>query len=245
MDNCYILKADNFSEFYGYESFLKFKYQRIFRPNLEIDNEYSAYGIEVLLDAKKMVHLGVSKYDLENIICYGEAANKSLDFTLFFNHYQAIFINIERANLCDVRILRRIVDTSRQLRASNIELVVEVTERDPCKNCSRIIEGLKYLSSMQVSLACDDFDYVCLDTEYAFKRIAKYFNYIKVDIPNNKFEKIRFDLFMELYGENKKIIIEKVESNSQLKLLENKPIWGIQGFLFCEGCSFPILQADN
>ncbi|MBL4560996.1 MAG: EAL domain-containing protein [Labilibaculum sp.] len=216
---------------------LRYRYQNIFSADSvsEINGGYNAIASELLIDRKLSIHSNAE--DLDFVIHFGEAANKTLDYACAYSLSSplSIFINIERSNLCDVKVIKRICDISKRLELFGTELVVEVTERDFCSKCTKVLEGLTYLKSKEVVLAKDDFDYLTLDFKSINTELALFYEYVKIDVPLNFKEKVIFDDFVEAHYKTKKIIVEKIETKEQLKMLDLIKLWGVQGFLFCKG----------
>ncbi|MFQ2293909.1 hypothetical protein ACK323_20650 [Aeromonas enteropelogenes] len=194
----------------------------------------SVLGYEVLLDFSKV------KRD-EDQLChpYYKAINdgRALDYLLnsiltkpmiFFE--KKIFINVERINLCNKFLIRKLVAASNLLFLNNdVELVVEITERNQCGNCTDIVQGLNFLKRNTVSLAADDFDIYNGDFRDREVLMGLY-DYIKVIMPTSSLEASTLNKFVTSRKED--IIIEMVEDASLLKKLNIKSVYGYQGYAY-------------
>lgn len=247
MKKCYILNSKKFSDIYDKNIDLRFKFQGIFDAKKIFKHKYTncMLGSEILVDFSKSAHLGTSEEALDTLILLGNAANKSLDYASTFIKSSLLFVNMERSNLCDIKVLKRIIDISKKLASLGVELVIEITERDFCSSCTRVIEGLSYLKMEKVSLARDDFDYMNLDFKSAGSELKLYYDYVKVEMPLNKAEYSYFNDFLATHYQSKKIVIERIENKTQLKSLDIDKIWGLQGFLFCRGIPLPTIRDKN
>ncbi|MCE9789994.1 EAL domain-containing protein, partial [Shewanella chilikensis] len=158
---------------------------------------------------------------------------KQLDF---INDY--IFINIERSHLCDNHLISEIIRLSFILKEYNSNLVVEVTERDHCGSCARIIEGIKLLRKSNIMLAIDDFDIYKNDlSDILYNDDTKdLFDIVKINIP----EQYLIATLNKFVSEcDKKIIVEMVETEEQLEQVKNiSNIWGVQGYIYDRGVKF-------
>ena len=244
MKECYILNSNDFSRICDFKSLLRFKYQNIFKADMDslIHRSESIIGAELLVDAPRLIEAGVPKSELAHIVCLGEVDLGCLEYAELFLGKDKIFVNIEKVSLCDVKLLKSISSSSSKLKLIGVELVVEITERDFCDSCVRIIEGLSYLKDEKVKLAKDDFEYLDYISDKISRELELYYDYIKVDVPINSLELDRFKEFMEKFGENKRIIIERVETIDQLENINLEKVWGLQGFLFCKGVSIPKMS---
>lgn len=192
-------------------------------------------GVEVLLDFQR------AQGEIGNgIIEYTRAINdgRSLDFllnallkkTLAYSQ-KKIFINVERMNLCNKVLLRKIATTSRKLYVENdTELVVEITERNPCGYCADILHGLVFLKKNKVYLAVDDFDLYHGDFRNKEVDIGLY-DYIKVNIPESIEQARKLNEFVS--SRKEKIIIEMVDEHNKIRKLGiSNNVFGYQGFAY-------------
>lgn len=244
MNNCYILNSKTYSNIYDNKIDLRFKFQSIFdaKSIMEYKHTNILLGAEILVDFHKSACLGSTEEVLEKLVSLGNAAHKSLDYASTFLNSSLVFVNMERSNLCDVKILKRICDLSKRLSILGVELVIEITERDFCFSCTRIMEGLSYLKMEKVLLASDDFDYINNDFKEPGSELNLFYDYVKVEVPLNIENKECFDDFVNTHYQSKKIIIERIENINQLQSLDTNKIWGLQGFLFCKGVPLPQIR---
>lgn len=218
---------------------LNYKVQKI----VDINNKVVAG--ELLVDFSR----AESNLELQtylNAINLGIITQFSLDFafnnitnTTNLNKFSTLFFNLERNNLCDVRILSQILELNLVCSLNGLELVVEITERDKCGKCCNVIKGLTFLKERGIKLALDDYDYVFGDFRYNELKLG-YYDYVKVDMSKNQLE---LDLLRNFVFENNKyfkkgIIVERIEASDELyKNLPHQYIYGYQGFFFCKGIS--------
>ncbi len=191
-------------------------------------------GHEVLLDFKK-----AKKYVPEGLVQYKKAINDgtALDHLLsrFLNQELSIFdtkvfINVERMNLCNKILLRKINFVAKNIfRSNNVELVVEITERNPCGFCINIMDGLAYMKRNGILLAADDFD--IYGDDFRGKEVGMgLYDFIKVIMPKSTIEATIFNHFVsERRGE---VILEMVEDHHQLGKWNLAPVYGYQGFAY-------------
>lgn len=244
MKECYILNTNNFGRKCDVRSVLSFKYQNIFRADMSsiVHRSENIIGAELLIDTNRLIESGVTKDELENVIFLGEADFASLKCSEVFLGKEKLFINIEKVSLCNVKLLKSISESNIKLKLIGVDLVVEITERDFCNNCVRIIEGLTYLKSEGVKLARDDFDYTAHINGRDERELELYYDYIKIETPINNIEVRTFNDFINMFGRKKRIIVERVETIEQLRNINLDKVWGLQGFLFCKGVSIPRLS---
>ncbi|QYJ86039.1 hypothetical protein K0I73_18090 [Shewanella mesophila] len=247
MNNCYILKSSFYEPTRNLAVELRFKYQNIFSTKVSYtnniaDKQGSILGAELLLDFNFLSERGASHAEVNDIIVLGEAANGAIDcasqFTRFTNK-KVIFINLERSNLCDVKILRRVVTLNESLNLVGVKLVVEITERNYCGRCCRIVQGLTYLKSCDIKLACDDYNFIGHELGAYDTELLLFYDYIKLEMPVGEADVNRMNEFIEYYGTDKKIILEKIEVNEQLNNVSLDNVWGLQGFAYCKGICLP------
>ena len=241
MEACYILKSLDYDSLRGISSLLRFKYQNIFLPNLTSVKHQgdNIVGAELLVDFDYLEAIGIARHQSYRMICMGEASHKSLDYVAAITGKRVVFVNIERSNLCEIKILKRITILNTRLNLLGVELVVEVTERDFCGQCCRVIDGLTYLKNNDVKLACDDFDYTSFRLNQFNSELTLYYDYVKLEFPDNRNEIQDFNKFIKHFSDSKKIIIERIETIEQLRELPLDKLWGVQGFLFCKGVKLP------
>ncbi|MDV7105981.1 EAL domain-containing protein [Vibrio sp. TH_r3] len=152
-----------------------------------------------------------------------------------------LFINIERSCVCNRVIINEIIHFKKYLMTLNIELVLEVTEREAsvCWACSEIYSGLSELSKNQVLLAVDDYD--IYNGDFRSSELSIY-NYIKIEVPKNENQYQQLDSFIRNSQSTLNIVIERIESQAELTRVTQKGIAtslrGFQGFVF--GKPLPI-----
>ncbi|WP_421224192.1 EAL domain-containing protein [Aeromonas enteropelogenes] len=190
-------------------------------------------GYEVLLNLSPAFISSLGAHD--KFILNGCALEHTLNFlhrTPKSKSYgKKIFINIDRSNLCNKIFLRKIVALFNSLHQRyNIELVIEITERNICGFCLSIAEGMSFLVKNGVSLAVDDFDiysgdFRCLEVDLDM------YKYIKIEVPKTEEEYSLLDSFI---NDNKKgrIVIERIESQEQLNNINVQEIYACQGYFF-------------
>lgn len=244
MDDCYILKSSSYEYARKLAIDLRFKYQNIFNTKVSsstniADKQKNIIGVELLLDFNFLYEKGISYNEANEIIYQGEAAHGAIDCAPLIAGKEVIFINLERSNLCDMKILRRVVTLSDRLRFAGVQLVVEITERNYCGRCSRIVQGLTYLKSSNVKLACDDYNFIGYELGVNDAGLLLFYDYIKLELPVGDADFNRMSEFIEYYGSEKKIILERVEANEQLNNVNFEKVWGLQGFAYCKGISLP------
>lgn len=147
---------------------------------------------------------------------------------------QYIFVNIERSNLCDIALIATVIDAVRVAKKHGVVLVVEVTERNHCRDCRRVGEGLEMLSRAGVLLAADDYD--IYGGDFRSEEVdAGLYEFIKVNAPLTAREGDFLKRVCEQRDE--KFIIERIEGTDCLSLDPNLApfIWGYQGYLFDVG----------
>ncbi|HEH9404375.1 TPA: hypothetical protein SIA26_004580 [Aeromonas bestiarum] len=199
-----------------------------------VSYEQDVIGYEVLLDFEKAQAL-IS----DGLMLYTKAINdgSALDYLLSmlmkdnFSFFSTkIFINVERINLCNETLLRKINLAAKNLLKTNqVELVVEITERNPCGYCVDIMYGLVYLTRCKVLLAVDDFDIYGDDFRKKEINIGLY-DFIKIIMPKSTAEAIVFNQFVST--RNEKIIVEMVEVHNHLEQWELNVVYGYQGFAY-------------
>ncbi|MFB2732886.1 hypothetical protein [Shewanella mangrovisoli] len=244
MKNCYLLKSCLYEKTRNLAVELRFKYQNIFSTKVSSTNNLAGkreniVGAELLLDFNFLLERGVSHTEVNDIISLGEAANSAIDYASQLTSKGVIFINLERSNMCDVKILNRVITLNEILNTLGVQLVIEITERNYCGRCFRIIQGLTYLKSFDVKLACDDYNFIGHELGACDVELLLYYDYIKLEMPVGEADVNRMNEFIKYYGSDKKIILEKIEENEQLKNVNLDKIWGLQGFAYCKGICLP------
>lgn len=233
LSNCHVLNG----LYYHQNLDFKFKSQRI------VDSEKNVIGVEILLDFEAAAFTGRTQ-EYQDAIHFGGALFPGINRVIRLlddkwcsgETNQKLFINVERSNLCDVRALSSIVELSIFLFQQSIDLIVEITERNPCGRCVRVLEGINYLRNAGICLAVDDYDYVDGDFREVELHCGLY-EFVKVNLPKNDEEKRKLNFFIESsIATNKlKLIIERVETLDEFSSLPAESIYGFQGFLFCKG----------
>lgn len=212
----------------------KFKSQGIYSPILERQN----IGIEILVDFEKSNINARSNIDMilseasEILVSKIIRSLRSKPTGNWHNKY--IFINLERSNLCNILLIKRLATLSQHFSSLGINLVIEITERNPCGECHSVRVGLDNLYHEGLTLAVDDFE--LYKGDFRASEINKHhFDYIKVDMPRTNIELRLLESFIQNRPEH--IIVERIENKRQLKELEklSGQIWGYQGYLFDTG----------
>ncbi|MGF1755298.1 EAL domain-containing protein [Vibrio makurazakiensis] len=229
-------KLNNFTQYK-----CQYKYQEIRRVNPQSGR---MIGVEVLLDNNILSELrkdGVINYYLQRshvsrelvARLYSSVINNK-DNTMFDKEY--IFINLERSHLCDLFLIGDIITLHDALKGINTKLVVEITERNNCLDCSKIREGIEILNKNKIILAVDDYD-IYSEVEPDF-RLSEYnaglYELVKIRAPKNLKELTVFYVFCK--SSPLKIIVEQIESEDDANLMIALDlIWGMQGFHFHKG----------
>ncbi|CAJ1807374.1 hypothetical protein PEKONANI_01454 [Aeromonas jandaei] len=149
-----------------------------------------------------------------------------------------LFINIERRDLCDVQVLTSLVELSNKLYIDrDIELVVEITERNNCSDYFKFHQALHFLAEKKVSLAVDDYD--IYNGDFREKEVFEHslYTYVKINMPHEKDEQSALKEFLRNNEGKRRVIVERVEYDDDLKVLSLLPLFGFQGFLF-DGLQF-------
>lgn len=191
----------------GYEILLNFDHAR-------------KCGEGILAEYKKgMLDLSVTEYTLSKLMCIDGFGFNSKRF----------FVNIERNHLCNVQLLRKAALVSKELFLNNIELVLEITERNPCGKCIKVLNGLHFLKNAGVSLAVDDYDIYNGDFRTP-EVLAGVYDYIKIEMPMNEHERQCFNAFSLQFAQQgrQRIILERVEYLDDVKPLVRP--FGLQGY---------------
>lgn len=232
---CRLLQVDDFP-FNIDEKDLILTSETVFHYRLQkiVSYQQHVIGYEVLLDFSK-AHLGMQ----DGLVQYTKAINdgSALDYLLsklingdlkIFS--TRLFINVERMNLCNKILLRKINLAAKKLLQTNqVEMVVEITERNPCGYCVDIMHGLVYLKRSNVLIAVDDFDIYGDDFRKKEVNIGLY-NFIKVIMPKSSVEAAIFNDFVS--GRHEKIILEMVEEHYHIEQWKLCVAYGYQGFAY-------------
>ncbi|MDV7105983.1 EAL domain-containing protein [Vibrio sp. TH_r3] len=154
-----------------------------------------------------------------------------------------LFINIERSCVCNRVVINQIVHFKNHLKDLNIELVLEVTERELsiCSACQEISSGLLELSINQVNLAADDYDVYADDFRAAELSV---YDYVKIEAPKTDYEYEQLKSFLQISNNKFNIIIERVESQAVFNRVCNAEIaarlQGYQGYTFGKSVALNI-----
>lgn len=150
--------------------------------------------------------------------------------SIFNEKHTLIFVNIERASLCDVRGLNQIRELSILLRHLGGNLVVGLTNANPCKRCPRVLQGLLFLKENDILLAANDFNYLAQDFRDSELKSHLY-DFVKLSMPNTDdgMDILVEFIHSELVLNGLKVIVEAVEIMDHLKSLDKSRIYGYQG----------------
>ncbi|MGL5668561.1 MAG: hypothetical protein ACRDD9_20835 [Shewanella sp.] len=244
MNDCYILKSLRYEHIRNLAVNLRFKYQNIFSTKvISVDSiagkRESIVGAELLLNFYFLLERGISHTEINDFITLGEAAHGAIDCASLLAGKGVVFINLERSNLCDVKILNRVINLNETFKNFGVQLVVEITERNYCGKCYRIIQGLTFLKSFDIKLACDDYNFIGHNIGVNDVELLLFYDYIKLEVPVGEADIDKMNEFIEYYGSEKKIILEKIEVNEQLTNVNLDNVWGLQGFAYCKGICLP------
>lgn len=195
-----------YDDILGYEILLDFDHAR-------------KHGQNVLAEYKKgMLDSSVTEFTLSQLVRVGGMG---------FNP-KRFFVNIERNHLCNPHLLRKAALVSKELFLNDVELVLEITERNPCGKCNRVLSGLRFLKDVGVSLAIDDYNIYNGDFRTP-EVLSGMYDYIKIEMPMNEHEQQCFNSFSLRYAkEHQKIILERVENIDDVKELVRP--FGLQGY---------------
>lgn len=181
--------------------------------------------------AQKLMPNGLAEYT--KAINDGSALNHILSMLINGNLNilsTKLFINVERMNLCNKVLLRKLnLAAKKFLKTNQVELVLELTERNPCGYCVDIMHGLVYLKRNYILLAIDDFNIYGDDLRRKEVNIELY-DFIKVVMPKSASEVIIFNQFVSSRSE--KIILEMVEDHHLLARWGLALTYGYQGFAY-------------
>lgn len=221
-----------------------------YKEQLIFSNSLSALGCEILIDFDSIQYASdfLSKFsnsDLKtSIIKYDSMLSGVLNYCLenieryILSSFRYIFINMEVSSLCNVSSLSLISYVQQKLFLHGIELVVEITERNNCKSCTRVFDGINYLVSNGIILAADDFDYIGSDFRLRGLKSLMY-TFVKLEFPQNKSDEDKFFNMIKFCNDlGVNVIIERIEDVLTIENPLFKNIWGLQGFAFCKGIKF-------
>lgn len=214
-----------------------------------VNRKRKVLGFEVLIDRSKYKQTpqDTSEYLVSSSWSFSAGlVKRQLDFIR--ERYkqidtQSVFVNLERNNLCDMTLLNEICDTNRFLSSHNIQLVMEITERNHCYSCPEVMKGLLFLKHNNVLMAADDYVWWQDDFRrnevaagiYGIVKIENPIQWIKHDINycvDTRLEVFRATIETMLENRNVKIIIERIENEEEFVLLSGLPVSGFQGYLF-------------
>lgn len=142
-----------------------------------------------------------------------------------------LFINLERSHLCDKFLLCDIVILFKKSAKKNVNIVIEITERDICGNCKEVKGGLEFLNRNGVPLALDDYDLDNVD--FRFIELGSiFYSFIKVDFRSLLTHQIKLEKIIKKH--KFKLIIEHVESETERNWisLHAPDTWALQGYLY-------------
>ncbi|NIY82530.1 EAL domain-containing protein [Vibrio hepatarius] len=142
-----------------------------------------------------------------------------------------LFINLERSHLCDKFLLCDIVILSRKAAHKNVNVIIEITERDTCGKCPEIGTGINFLNKNNVLLALDDYE--LNKSDFRYKELdTNVYSFIKVDFASLSNHQEQLDELLEKY--NLKLIVEYIESESDRDwVTQHAPeTWALQGYLY-------------
>ncbi|MFM5316185.1 EAL domain-containing protein [Aeromonas veronii] len=221
------LKSMRYRDIYSSLTSYEIKFEKIVSWHNDI------LGYEILLDfdharkngegllaeyKKGMLDSSATEYTLSQLVRVGGMG---------FNP-KRFFVNIERNHLCNPLLLRKAALVSKELFLNDIELVLEITERNPCGKCIKMLNGLRFLKDSGVSLAVDDYDIYNGDFRTP-EVLAGVYDYIKIEMPMNEHERRCFNAFsLQFAQERQKIILERVEYLDDVKALVRP--FGLQGY---------------
>lgn len=218
------LKKASYGDIFSSLTYYEVKFEKIVSWHGDL------LGYEILLDfdfARRKGLLEDYKKGILDMSVIEYTLSRLVRSSMVFNP-KRLFVNMERSHLCNPHLLRKAVLVSRQLFLNNVELVLEITERNPCLNCPRILKGLLFLKREGVSLAIDDYN-IYDDDFRAPEVLAGLYNYIKIEMPMNELEQRSFNSFsLQLAPSCGKVILERVELLDDVKQLVRP--FGLQGY---------------
>ncbi|MPY22500.1 EAL domain-containing protein [Shewanella sp. YLB-07] len=154
------------------------------------------------------------------------------DRSIFNEKHTLIFVNTERASLCDVHGLNQIRELSILLHHLGGNLVVGLTNANPCNRCPRVQQGLLFLKEHDILISANNFNY--RDQDFRDSELKSHlYDFVKLTMPNTDDEMDMLVEFIhsELVLNGLKVIVEAVETKTQLKSLNKALIYGYQGRL--------------
>ncbi|WP_421187415.1 hypothetical protein [Aeromonas enteropelogenes] len=226
------VKELNAQSYYDSFSSLKeyaFKYEKI------VARDGAIIGYEILLNFDKARAYGDHISQYQKSIHDTSATEAAINMLLSdwpVHGARRYFINFERMHLCNKILLKKIALLSKKLHSNNIELVLEITERNVCGFCSQIDDGLEFLNDMEVSLAVDDFDIYSEEDDFRMPEVLSgVYQYIKIEVPLNEVQRRRFHHFSSRTDISaRKIIVERIEHKNMIVGLAR--LFGFQGYAY-------------
>ena len=232
LDNCFILNS------VVYNPCLTLEHSEI---NLNFSSEpiVNQDGVAIATEMNLLLNQDVNQQQL-HVFNTGRTLNQLLDIvkklaidsdrSIFNEKHTLIFVNIERASLCDVHGLNQIRELSILLHHLGGNLVVGLTNANPCKRCSRVLQGLIFLKEHDILIAANNFNYRNQDFRDSELKSHLY-DFAKLTMPKNKNEmKMIFDFIdSELVSNGLKVIVEQVETMHEFKSINYRRIYGYQG----------------
>ncbi|ELH4233542.1 EAL domain-containing protein [Vibrio fluvialis] len=206
-----------------------------------IDRNFNFFGVEILSRPRMKPKQKCESYGNDYIDCHDDyfkklnvlehnkllneiifKINKSLDGGHFIP--RNIFLNVEKFSLLDSNLVGKLLLISNKLRIINKNLIVEVTERHENIN-EIVIQTMPNLRDQGLDLALDDYEFRVVDGH-----IINHFNYVKIKILELYRHKDITDKLYYLVENNKKIIVENIETKEQMNFALSLPIHYFQGF---------------
>ncbi|MEL4473315.1 hypothetical protein [Shewanella algae] len=210
-----------------------------FKHQVIVDSVNNVIGTEVLIDFQR------TDYDLDIMerFLFSHSASACIDTIgqclSVFPKY--VFMNIERDVLCDKGVVEKICNLSTLIFEQGKHLVIEVTERNACGNCTKNQTGLQLLRENNVLIAVDDYDYLNGDFREQELRNS-FYQFVKVEAPLDLYELAKLSLFAkDKVVRNLSLIIERVPTMDFFHWIKRSvnevgvDVFGFQGFAFCRG----------
>lgn len=152
------------------------------------------------------------------------------DRIIFSEKKTLMFVNIQRASLCDVYVLNQIRDLSILLHHLGGNLVVGLINSNQCQHCSRGQQGFSFLKEHDILISANNFNYQSQDlNDYDFK--SHPYDFVTLIMPKNKDEMDMLFYFIDsqIVSNSLKVIVEQIEEMHEFKSIDNKSIYGYQG----------------
>ncbi|QBF82633.1 hypothetical protein EXU30_07960 [Shewanella maritima] len=200
----------------------------------EIYGQDGVVGYEVLID-----NVGSVKDRLFNAGLLMDRLFYFIEQSACFYKYdmegKSLFVNFEVYELCDSKLLKKIVEFSELLKVRGMELVCEITERNLCAPCRVYEQGLLFLKKHLVHLCADDYDWA--QGDYRSRDLLRLFNSVKLQVPKDEICLESFSKNLHWNDFSNKfdfIVFERVETVNQLHSLKSLNIDHsyYQGYLF-------------